>query len=101
MRFGQRDGFRQEAPRTPRRPQHRHRPGIFFDENLRTRPYARQHRGKVARCFLFRDVDYEVSHAAIITESGHIYPGHHNPQFVIRHFGEVMQFQWKAIGAVK
>ena len=31
----------------------------------------------------------------------HIYPGHHDPQFVIRHFGEVMQFQWKAIGAGK
>ncbi len=31
----------------------------------------------------------------------HIYPGHHDPQFVIRHFGEVMQFQWKAIGAAK
>ncbi len=31
----------------------------------------------------------------------HIYPGHHDPQFVIRHFGEVMEFQWKAIGAGK
>ncbi len=29
----------------------------------------------------------------------HIYPGRHDPQFVIRRFGEVMQFQWKAIGA--
>ncbi len=29
----------------------------------------------------------------------HIYPGRHDPQFVIRHFGDVMQFQWKAIGA--
>jgi len=28
----------------------------------------------------------------------HMYPGGHNWQFVIRHFGEVMQFQWKAIG---
>lgn len=28
----------------------------------------------------------------------HIYPGRHDPQFVMRHFGEVMQFQWKAIG---
>jgi len=28
----------------------------------------------------------------------HIYPGRHDPQFVIRHFGEVMQFQWKVIG---
>ena len=28
----------------------------------------------------------------------HIYPGRHDP-LVIRHFGEVMQFQWKAIGA--
>jgi len=31
----------------------------------------------------------------------HIYPGRHDPQFVIRHFGDVMQFQWKAIGAGK
>jgi S-formylglutathione hydrolase FrmB len=28
----------------------------------------------------------------------HIYPGRHDPQFVMRHFGEVMQFQWKSIG---
>ena len=28
----------------------------------------------------------------------HMYPGRHDPQFVMRHFGEVMQFQWKAIG---
>jgi len=28
----------------------------------------------------------------------HVYAGHHDPQFVIRHFGEVMQFQWLAIG---
>ncbi len=28
----------------------------------------------------------------------HIYPGRHDPQFVMRHFGEVMEFQWKAIG---
>jgi S-formylglutathione hydrolase FrmB len=28
----------------------------------------------------------------------HVYPGRHDPQFVIRHFGEVMQFQWKAVG---
>jgi S-formylglutathione hydrolase FrmB len=27
-----------------------------------------------------------------------VYPGRHDPQFVMRHFGEVMQFQWKAIG---
>jgi len=31
----------------------------------------------------------------------HIYPGRHDAQFVIRHFGDVMQFQWKAIGAGK
>ena len=31
----------------------------------------------------------------------HIYPGRHDPQFVIRHFGEVMQFQWRAVGAGK
>ena len=29
----------------------------------------------------------------------HVYSGRHDPQFVIRRFGEVMQFQWKAIGA--
>jgi S-formylglutathione hydrolase FrmB len=28
----------------------------------------------------------------------HIYPGRHDPQFVMRHFGDVVQFQWKAIG---
>lgn len=28
----------------------------------------------------------------------HIYPGRHEPQYAIRHFGEVIQFQWKAIG---
>jgi S-formylglutathione hydrolase FrmB len=28
----------------------------------------------------------------------HVYPGRHDPQFVMRHFGEVMEFQWKAIG---
>ena len=28
----------------------------------------------------------------------HVYRGRHDPQFVMRHFGEVMQFQWKAIG---
>jgi S-formylglutathione hydrolase FrmB len=28
----------------------------------------------------------------------HIYPGRHDGQFVIRHFGDVMEFQWKAIG---
>src|ERR1039457_5358127 len=27
-----------------------------------------------------------------------VYPGRHDPQFVMRHFGEVMQFQWNAIG---
>ncbi|MDR3748689.1 MAG: alpha/beta hydrolase family protein [Acidobacteriota bacterium] len=29
----------------------------------------------------------------------YLYPGRHDPQFVIRHFADVMQFQWKAIGA--
>jgi S-formylglutathione hydrolase FrmB len=28
----------------------------------------------------------------------HVFPGRHDPQFVMRHFAEVMQFQWKAIG---
>jgi S-formylglutathione hydrolase FrmB len=27
----------------------------------------------------------------------HIYPGRHDPQYAMRHFGEVIQFQWKAI----
>ena len=31
----------------------------------------------------------------------HIYPGRHDAQFVIRHFGDVMEFQWKAIGTGK
>ena len=29
----------------------------------------------------------------------HIYPGGHDAQFVVRYFGDVMEFQWKAIGA--
>ncbi|HUI84513.1 MAG TPA: alpha/beta hydrolase-fold protein [Candidatus Binatia bacterium] len=29
----------------------------------------------------------------------HVYPGRHDVQFVIRHFGDVIQFQWNAIGA--
>ena len=33
-----------------------------------------------------------------IANEFHVYPGRHDPQFVMRHFGEVMQFQWKAIG---
>lgn len=28
----------------------------------------------------------------------HIYSGRHDPQYVMRHFGDVIQFQWKAIG---
>ena len=28
----------------------------------------------------------------------YIYPGRHDPQFAARHFGEVVEFQWKAIG---
>ena len=31
----------------------------------------------------------------------HIYPGRHDPEFVMRHFGDVIQFQWNAIGAGK
>jgi S-formylglutathione hydrolase FrmB len=27
----------------------------------------------------------------------HVYPGRHDPQFAVRHFGEVVQFQWNAI----
>ena len=33
-----------------------------------------------------------------IANEFHIYQGRHDPQFVMRHFGEVVQFQWKAIG---
>ena len=33
-----------------------------------------------------------------IANEFHVYPGRHEPQFVVRHFGEVVQFQWKAIG---
>jgi S-formylglutathione hydrolase FrmB len=33
-----------------------------------------------------------------IASEFHIYPGRHDPQFAVRHFGEVLQFQWKAIG---
>ena len=28
----------------------------------------------------------------------HIYPGRHDPQFAVRYFGEIVQFQWNAIG---
>jgi S-formylglutathione hydrolase FrmB len=28
----------------------------------------------------------------------HIYPGRHDPQYAMRHFGSVVEFQWKAIG---
>ena len=28
----------------------------------------------------------------------HVYPGRHDAQFVMRHFGDVIEFQWKAIG---
>jgi len=28
----------------------------------------------------------------------HIYPGRHDPQFAMRHFPSVVEFQWKAIG---
>ena len=31
----------------------------------------------------------------------HIYPGGHNTEFVIRHFSDVIQFQWSAIGGGK
>jgi S-formylglutathione hydrolase FrmB len=31
----------------------------------------------------------------------HVYPGGHDPQFVIRHFGDVIEWQWKTIGARK
>jgi S-formylglutathione hydrolase FrmB len=33
-----------------------------------------------------------------IANEFHVYPGRHDPQFVMRHFGDVVQFQWKAIG---
>jgi enterochelin esterase family protein len=33
-----------------------------------------------------------------IANEFHILPGRHDPQFVMRHFGEVLQFQWNAIG---
>ena len=28
----------------------------------------------------------------------HVYPGRHDPQFAMRHFASVVEFQWKAIG---
>ena len=28
----------------------------------------------------------------------HVYPGRHDPQFAVRHFGEIVQFQWNAMG---
>jgi S-formylglutathione hydrolase FrmB len=32
-----------------------------------------------------------------VSNEFHVYPGRHDPQFVMRHFADVMQFQWKAI----
>jgi len=31
----------------------------------------------------------------------HIYPGRHDAEFVVRHFAQVVEFQWKALGAAK
>ena len=28
----------------------------------------------------------------------HVYPGRHDPQFAMRHFSSVVEFQWNAIG---
>jgi S-formylglutathione hydrolase FrmB len=33
-----------------------------------------------------------------IANEFHVYPGRHDPQFAIRHFGEVVQFQWNGMG---
>lgn len=33
-----------------------------------------------------------------IANEFHIYAGRHDPQFAVRHFGEVIEFQWNAIG---
>ena len=35
-----------------------------------------------------------------IANEFHVYPGRHDPQFVMRRFGEVIQFQWQAIAPV-
>jgi S-formylglutathione hydrolase FrmB len=43
----------------------------------------------------------ELLKARHVPHEFHIYPGRHDPQFVMRHFGDVMQFQWKVIGAGK
>jgi S-formylglutathione hydrolase FrmB len=44
---------------------------------------------------------HELLKTRSIPNEFHLYPGRHDPQFIIRHFGEVIQFQWKAIGRGK
>ena len=33
-----------------------------------------------------------------VSNEFHIYPGRHDPQFAMKHFASVVEFQWKAIG---
>lgn len=44
---------------------------------------------------------HELLNSRAIPNEFHIYPGHHDGQFVVRHFAEAVQFQWKAIGSAR
>ena len=44
---------------------------------------------------------HRLLHSRGVPHEFHVYPGRHTPQFVQRYFGDVLEFQWKAIGAGK
>src|SRR5436853_858981 len=74
MRFGQRDGFREQTARTRlRRPQYGHRPGVIFDDDFRACTNAGHQRGELARHFCFRDVDHILSHNLIIQRTSSLW----------------------------
>ena len=68
VRFGQRDRFREQTARMLlRRPQHRHRPRVIFDDYFRTCAHVGQeyrHVGRGGVCF--RDMDHILRHSLII-----------------------------------
>ena len=65
------DGFREQAAGTrPGRPQNRDWTGVLLDEDFRACSHAGQQGGRVACCFLFRDMNYGFGQAAIIPDVG-------------------------------
>ncbi|HKD85747.1 MAG TPA: alpha/beta hydrolase-fold protein [Terriglobales bacterium] len=64
---------------------------IYFDVGNNDDYGFEQGAQQLDRLLKSRDIPHEF----------HIYPGRHDVEFVVRHFGEVMEFQWKAIGAGK